>query len=123
MVTRVCRRCWIYGAYPQRAIKNEPYLLMVSKSNYLKTFIFSFYHPHVTHVHAGPPTIGRSESNHHLMNPHHHQEDSKDSLIVQHQVQHQQDLMEQHQQQEMQQDDEVIPFADNFVAFTVASTQ
>ncbi|KOB71323.1 Zinc finger protein [Operophtera brumata] len=73
----------------------------------IKAEPMSFYHPHVTHVHAGPPTIGRSESNHHLMNPHHHQEDSKDSLIVQHQVQHQQDLMEQHQQQEMQQDDEL----------------
>lgn len=47
------------------------------------------------------------------MNQHHaHQEDSKDSLIVQHQVQHQQELMEQHQQQQemQQQDDDVCQY-------------
>lgn len=54
----------------------------------------------------------RSDSSHPIinMNQHHpsHQEDSKDSLIVQQQVQHQ-ELMEQHQQQQdlQQQDDEV----------------
>lgn len=71
-------------------------------------FIFSFYTSH-SHVHSGPPTIVRADSNHAIlnMNQHHHQEDSKDSLIIQQQVQHQ-ELLEQHQQQqELQaQDDE-----------------
>lgn len=78
----------------------------------------SFYtHPH---VHTGPPTIIRTDSNHASiinMNQHHqsHQEDSKDSLIVQQQVQHQQDLMDHHQQQqEMQQDDEVCDYVGTY---------
>ncbi|CAH0725745.1 unnamed protein product, partial [Brenthis ino] len=67
----------------------------------------SFY-PH-PHVNTGPPTIIRSDSNHGIinMNQHHPQEDSKDSLIVQHQVQHQQELLDQHQQHEELHEDEV----------------
>ncbi|GBP16744.1 hypothetical protein EVAR_13361_1 [Eumeta japonica] len=63
----------------------------------IKAEPMSFYSSH-PHVHTGP-TIMRTDSNHTLINQHHPQEDSKDSLIVQQQVQHQQDLLEQHQEQ------------------------
>lgn len=84
--------------------KNIANFMLKSYKNDMKYIHSSFYTSH-SHVNTGPPTIVRSDSHGIIMNQHHPQEDSKDSLI-QHQV-HQQEMLDQHQQQDMQQDDDV----------------
>ncbi|XP_026321580.1 uncharacterized protein LOC113231468 [Hyposmocoma kahamanoa] len=75
----------------------------------IKAEPMSFYTPH-PHLHAGPPSIVRSDSTHGIINmQQHHQEDSKDSLIIQQQV-HQQELLDHQQQQELQQQDDELSF-------------
>lgn len=92
----------------------------MSESNSI--ICYSFYTPH-PHLHAGPPSIIRSDSTHGIINmQQHHQEDSKDSLIIQQQV-HQQELLDHQQQQELQQDDEVTLLNLLFMLFLLCLNQ